>query len=220
VSTAIAFVIGSLLGALLAWPKSPRFLRVLVPPMMMFQSMPFFLLGLVLIYFLSFQWKLLPLGGGYSRGAVPKWSVPFALDLLRHAILPALSIILVSIGGWALGMRGLMVSVQGEDYITYAEAKGLKDSRIFTRYAMRNALLPQITGLIPALGFIIIGTGFVEVVFAYPGMGSLIGTAISTLDYFVIYGVSMIVTLAICIAALLIDLAYPLLDPRIKYEQS
>jgi peptide/nickel transport system permease protein len=220
VSTAIAFLVGSLLGALLAWPKSPKFLRVLVPPMMMFQSMPFFLLGLVLIYFLSFQWKLLPLGGGYSRGAVPKWTLPFALDLLRHAILPALSIILVSIGGWALGMRGLMVSVQGEDYITYAEAKGLKGGRIFTRYAMRNALLPQITALLPALGFIIIGTGFVEVVFAYPGLGSLIGGAIGTLDYFVIYGISMIVTIAICIAALLIDLTYPLLDPRIKYEQS
>jgi peptide/nickel transport system permease protein len=220
VSTAIAFILGTLLGALLAWPKSPGFLKALVPPMMIFQSMPFFLLGLVLIYFLSFQWKLLPLGGGYSRGAVPQWTLPFAMDLLSHAILPALSIILVSIGGWALGMRGLMVSVQGEDYITFAEAKGLKDGRIFTRYAMRNALLPQITGLLPALGFIIIGTGFVEVVFAYPGLGSLIGTAISTLDYFVIYGISMIVTLVICIAALLIDIAYPLLDPRIKYEQS
>ncbi len=188
VSTLIAFVIGSLLGALVAWPKSPQFLRWLMPPMMMLQSMPFFLLGLILIYFLAFQWKLFPLGGGYSRGAVAQWSLPFALDVLGHAILPALS--------------------------------GLKSSRIFTRYAMRNALLPQITGLLPALGFIIIGTGFVEVIFAYPGLGTLMGTAIGTLDYFLIYGISMMLTIIVCIATLLIDLAYPLLDPRIKYEQS
>jgi peptide/nickel transport system permease protein len=220
ISTLIAFVVGSLLGALVAWPGAPRFLRWLMPPMMMLQSMPFFLLGLVLIYFLSFRWKIFPLGGGYSRGAVPQWTAGFALDLLSHAILPALSIILVSIGGWALGMRSLMVSTQGEDYITYAEAKGLKPGRIFTRYAMRNALLPQITGLLPALGFIIIGTGFVEVIFAYPGLGSLMGTAIGTLDYFLIYGISMILTIIVCIATLVIDIAYPLLDPRIKYERS
>jgi peptide/nickel transport system permease protein len=138
--------------------------------------------------------------------------------VLKHAILPALSIILVSIGSWALGMRSLMVSTQGEDYITYAEAKGLKGGRIFARYAMRNALLPQITGLLPALGFIIIGTGFVEVIFAYPGLGTLMGTAIGTLDYFLIYGISMMLTIIVCIGTLLIDLTYPLLDPRIKYE--
>jgi peptide/nickel transport system permease protein len=219
ISTLLAFLIGTILGALIAWPRSPRFLRSLIPPLMMFQAMPFYILGLILIYIFAFKLRILPLGGGFSRGAVPRWNLTFALDLLKHAILPALSIILVQLGGWALGMRGLMVSVQGEDFITYAEAKGLKPSRIFTRYAMRNAMLPQVTALLPSLSFIIIGTGFVEIIFGYPGLGTVIGQAINSLDYFVIYAITIILTIVICIATLIIDLTYPLLDPRIKYER-
>lgn len=219
VTTLLAFLIGTLLGALLAWPKAPKFLRWLIPPFMTLNAIPFYMFALIMIYVFAFQLKILPLSGAHSRGAIPDWSMKFALDLLRHATLPALSIILVQIGGWALGMRGLMVSVQGEDYITYAEAKGLKPGRIFQNYAMRNALLPQITGLVLALGFLIFGTSLVENMFGYPGLGSVIFSSIQVLDYYVIYGVTMILTIAICIATLLMDLIYPLLDPRIKYER-
>ncbi len=219
VTTVLAFVIGTILGALIAWPKSPKFLRALVPPLMALSAIPFYMFALILIYFFAFQWHIFPLAGAFSRGAVPGWNPTFMLDVLRHALLPGLSIILTAIGGWALGMRGLMVMTQGEDYITYAEAKGLKPSRIFLRYALRNALLPQMTGLLLSLGYIIFGTSLVEVVFGYPGLGSVIGAAIGSLDYFTIYGVIMILVLTISVVTLLIDLIYPLLDPRVKYER-
>ncbi len=214
----IAFTLGSLLGALIAWPRSPKFLRALMPALMTLSAIPFYMFALILIYFFAFRWRLFPLSGAFSRGAIPQFSFTFIVDLVRHATLPALAIILTSIGGWALGMRGLMVMTQGEDYITYADARGLPPRRIFFKYALRNALLPQVTGLILSLGYIIFGTSLVEAIFGYPGLGSLIGGAIQTLDHFTIYGIAIILTLAISLATLMMDLIYPLLDPRIKYE--
>lgn len=219
VTTLLGFAIGTLLGALVAWPKSPKFLQALIPPFMILNSLPFFVLGLILIYFFAFRWRVLPLSGAYTRGQVVQWNFSFFLDVLKHALLPGLSIVLVLIGGWALGMRGLMKMTQGEDYITYAEAKGLKSSSIFTRYAMRNALLPQITGLALSLGFIVTSTALVETIFQYPGIGNLINASIQVLDYNLLYGLSMMIVFGICIATLLIDLIYPLLDPRIRYER-
>lgn len=218
VSTLLSFGIGTLLGALIAWPKAPRFLRYLMPPLITLYALPGFLLAFVLIYFLAFRWRILPLSGAYSRGAVPALTPRFVIDLLRHATLPALALVLTAMGGWALAMRGMMVSVQGEDYITYAEARGIAPQRIFMKYALRNALLPQITGLILSLGFLITANILVEGIFGYPGLGSVVLRAIQTLDYFLIYGVTMIIVLAISLATLLLDLIYPLLDPRIKYE--
>ena len=217
VSTLLSFAIGTLLGALIAWPKAPRLLRYFMPPLIVLYALPGFLLAFILIYFLAFRWRLLPLAGAYSRGAVPSFNMRFILDLVRHATLPALALILTAMGGWALAMRGMMVSVQGEDYITYAEARGIHPRRIFMKYAVRNALLPQITGLILSLGFLITANILVEGIFGYPGLGSVVFGAIQTLDYFLIYGVTMIIVLAISLATLILDLVYPLLDPRIKY---
>lgn len=218
VTTAIAFLLGTLLGALISWPRSPGWLRVLVPPMLMLSAVPFYLLGLILIYFVAFQWKLLPLGGGYSIGVIPSFSVSFILDILRHALLPALAIILASTGGWAIGMRGMMVTVQGEDYMTFAEAKGLKNWRMFYKYAVRNALLPQVTGLALSFSYIVSGAVLVELVFQFPGIGSLLARAIQQLDYFTIYGVVFILIVAIGVAMFIMDMIYPLLDPRITSE--
>jgi peptide/nickel transport system permease protein len=219
VTTILGFLIGTLLGAVVAWPRSPKFLQVLIPPFMVLNALPFFVLALILIYFFAFQWKVLPLSGAYSRGQVVRWNIPFMLDILRHALLPAFSIILVLIGGWALGMRSLMKMTTGEDYITYAEAKGLKSPRIFSRYAMRNALLPQVTGLALSLGGIATSTLLVETVFQYPGLGSLLNGSIQVLDYNMLFGIGMIIVFVTCIATFLVDLLYPLLDPRIRYER-
>src|SRR5690606_34830116 len=134
-------------------------------------------------------------------------------------ILPALSIVLASMGTWAIGMRGMMISGLEEDYITFAEAKGLRNREIFFRYALRNALLPQTTALALSLGFIVSGAVLVEVVFGYPGVGTVLYRAIQTFDYFVIYGVVMILILAIGLTTLILDLLYPLLDPRITYQR-
>ncbi|MBM3188459.1 MAG: ABC transporter permease, partial [Chloroflexi bacterium] len=132
--------------------------------------------------------------------------------------LPAISMILAGLGGWALGMRGMMVTVQGEDYMVLAEAKGLKRVRLFFRYGMRNALLPQVTGLALSLGHIVSGAVLIELVFGYPGVGGLLAQAIRQFDYPTIYGIVYMVILGIAVATLLLDLFYPLLDPRIRYE--
>ncbi len=217
-STILAFVVGTALGALIAWPRSPRTLRILIGPLMALSAIPYYLLGLVLLYVLAVTFQVFPLSGGYEVGTIPAFNLPFIWDIARHAILPALSIVLAAIGFWALGMRGMMVTTEGEDYMTMAEAKGLPDRWIFYRYAVRNAILPQITALAIALGHVVSGSVIVEVVFAYPGIGSLLYAAINGSDYFVIYGIVFMVILAIGLATLLVDLLYPLLDPRISYR--
>jgi peptide/nickel transport system permease protein len=217
-STLLAFVVGTTLGALISWPRSPRALRYLIGPLMALSAIPYYLLGLVLLYLLAITIQAFPLSGGYDIGSIPNLSLPFILEVAHHAILPALSIVLAAIGFWALGMRGMMVTTEGEDYMLMAEAKGLQDRWIFYRYAVRNAILPQVTALAIALGHVVSGSVIVEVVFGYPGIGSLLYSAIGGSDYFVIYGIVFMVILAIGLATLLIDLIYPLLDPRISYR--
>ena len=219
VTTLIAFLLGTLLGALIAWPRSPRLLGIALAPLLTLSAIPFYLLGLILVYFLAFSTNWFPLRGGYSIGAIPRMDWAYYKDVLWHSVLPALSIILASIGSWAIGMRGMMITGLEEDYITFAEAKGLRNRDIFTKYALRNALLPQVTSLALSLGFIVSGAVLVEVVFAYPGVGTVLYQAIRNFDYFVTYGVVIIVIFAIGLATLILDLIYPLLDPRITYQQ-
>ena len=219
-TTLFSFVAGTILGALLAWPGAPRWMRWLMPPLWALHAIPFFLLGLVLMYLLAFQFQVLPIFGGYSAGATPGWTWRFVLDVLRHATLPALSIILVSLGGWALAMRGMMVTTMGEDYVTFAEAKGLRSVTIFTRYCMRNAILPQATGLALALGQILSGAVLVEAIFGYPGIGALLFQAIEENDFFLIQGIVFTVIVALGFATFVLDVIYPLLDPRISYRRS
>ena len=219
-TTILSFVIGTVLGALLAWPRAPRWMAWLMPPLWALHAIPFFLLGLILMYLLAFQVPLLPIFGGYSMGVNPSLSFTFILDVMRHATLPALSIILVATGGWALGMRGMMVTTMGEDYVVFAEGKGLKSLTVFTRYCLRNAILPQITALALALGQILSGAVLVEVIFGYPGIGTLLFQAIRENDHFLIQGIVFTVIVSLGLATLLLDLVYPLLDPRISYRRT
>ncbi len=219
-TTLLSFVIGSLLGALLAWPRAPRWMLWLMPPLWALHAIPFFLLGLILTYLLAFQLPLLPIFGGYSPGATPSFNWRFAWDVLQHALLPALSIILVATGGWALGMRGMMVTTMGEDYVLFAEAKGLRAPTVFLRYCLRNAILPQVTALALALGQILSGAVLVEVIFGYPGIGTLLFQAIRENDHFVIQGVVFIVIVALGLTTFVLDVVYPWLDPRISYRRT
>ncbi len=219
-TTAVSFALGTFLGALLGWPRAPFWMRWLMPPLWALHAIPFFLLGLILIYLFAFRFPVLPMFGGYSAGAFPAMTVPFVLDLLWHAILPALSIILVATGGWALSMRGMMVTTQGEDYVVFAEAKGLRSLTIFLRYCVRNALLPQATGLALALGQIVSGAVLVEVIFGYPGIGTVLFQAIRENDHFLIQGIVFTVIIALGLATLILDAVYPLLDPRISYRKT
>jgi peptide/nickel transport system permease protein len=216
-ATLITFAIGTVLGAFMAWPNVPRVVSVLGPPLLTLSAIPYYLLGLILIYVLAFLMKAFPLGGGYSVGLAPDWSPAFLADAGKHAILPALSIVLADLGGWALSMRAMMVTVKGEDFMALAEAKGLNPGRIFLRYGVRNAILPQITSLALSLGRVVSGAILVEIVFAYPGVGNLLYQAIRSFDYFVIYGIAFMVIVAIGLATLILDLLLPALDPRINY---
>lgn len=215
-TTLLAFLIGTLLGAAAGWYRNSALLSVVSPIIMVFSAIPFYLLGLVLIYIFASRLGWFPVSGGYGLTSVPEWSWDFTFEVLQHATLPALSILIASVGTWAIGMRGMMVTVQGEDYMTFAEAKGLKPSRLFYRYGMRNALLPQVTALALYFGQIVTGAVLVEIVFAYPGLGSLLLDSIKLFDFPTIYGIVFILTLTVALSMLLVDLLYPLLDPRAR----
>jgi peptide/nickel transport system permease protein len=201
----------------MAWPGTPRFVHILMTPFIALSAVPYYLLGLILVYFFAFRNQWLPLFGGYSPMTVPDLSWSYVWDILIHAFLPAASIVLAGIGGWALSMRGMILTVMGEDFMLLAEAKGLKPKTLFFRYAMRNAILPQITSLILSLGYILSGSVLVEVIFSYPGIGSVLYHAIRGFDYFLIQGIVFTVIVAIAAGALIIDLILPILDPRISY---
>jgi len=220
VSTVLSFGVGTLLGALTAWPGSPGFTKYMIIPFMTLSAVPYYLLGLLLLYVLGVQFRVFPLFGGYSLAATPGFNWEFISSLLHHAILPAMSIVLSGIGFWGLSMWGMMITTLGQDYVTLAEANGLRGRDIFLRYGVRNAILPQATSLALSLGFIVSGSVLVEVVFAYPGIGTLLFQGIQGSDFFLIYGVVFMIILSIAIATTLIDFIYPLLDPRIRTGRS
>jgi peptide/nickel transport system permease protein len=219
VTTLLAFLIGNFLGALMAWPNTPKFLEYVMPPILMMTAIPYFLLGLILVYIFGFYMGVFPMFGGYTPGTIPNRSLHFYLDVVWHSILPALSILLVGLGFWAMGMRSMMVMTQGEDFVVYADAMGLKDRTIFSRYAIRNALLPQVTALALTLGRIVSGAVLVEVIFGYPGIGTVLYQGIRGSDFFVVQGIIFVTIVAIGVATLVLDIVYPLLDPRITYRR-
>lgn len=219
-TTVLAFLLGTVLGALTVWRQAPRMFQFVVPLLMILSAVPFYLIGLTLIYVFANLLQWLPLGGGMGIRTEPSLSLSFVLEILHHSILPAASILLASVGVWALSMRGMMVTVQGEDYMTFAEALGLRGWRRFLHYGLRNAVLPQVTLLALSLGHVLSGSILVELVFGYPGVGQQLFRAIQTLDYFVIYGIVLVLICSIAVAMLAIDLLYPLLDPRIRSSES
>ncbi len=219
VTTIMSFIIGNLLGAISAWPRAPRWLRNFATPFILLTGVPPVIMGVLLIFFIGFRLKLLPLGGSYSIGTVPDWNdFAFWMDLLKHQILPALALILGSVGGWVLSMRGMGITIQGEDYVTFAEHKGLTGGRIFRDYYLRNTLLPQATGLALALGTVVTSAIIVEGLFGLPGIGTALNNAIRANDFPVIYGIVLFITTAVATLMVLMEFIYPLLDPRIRNQ--
>jgi peptide/nickel transport system permease protein len=218
VTTILAFLIGNFLGAIAAWPRAPRWVRSIATPFVLLTGVPPVLMGVLLLFFLGFRLKLFPLGGAYSIGVVPNWSWGFALDMAKHQVLPALSLILGSVGGWVLSMRGMGVTIQGEDYVNFAEHKGLTGGRIFRDYYLRNALLPQVTGFALALGTVVTSAIVIEGIFGLPGIGTALNNAIRSNDFPVIYGIVLFITIAVATLMILMEFIYPLIDPRIRHE--
>ena len=219
VSVLIGFALGTLIGALSAWPNAPPFVRKLAIPLMAQSAIPPYLLGLIVLYVLGLKLELFPLSGGYSPGMLATPSIEFYLDVLHHSVLPALAIVLQAVGFWALGMRGMMITASGEDFVTLAEANGLRNKTIFFRFGLRNALLPQFTALGLSLANVVAGQVIVEVIFAYPGIGTVLFQAIQASDYTVINGVVLFLILSIGLVTMLMDFLYPLLDPRISHQR-
>jgi peptide/nickel transport system permease protein len=217
VTTLLSFIIGNLLGAVAAWPRSPQWLRSFATPFVLLQGVHPVLLALLMLFFIAFRLKLLPLGSAYTVGTQPSWSLSFVLDVARHQILPALSLIFGSVGGWVLSMRGMGVTIQGEDYVNFAEHKGLNGYTIFRNYYLRNAMLPQITGLALALGSVVSSGIIIEQLYGLPGLGTVLAEAINSNDFLVIYGITLFITIAVATLMVLVEMLYPLLDPRIRH---
>jgi peptide/nickel transport system permease protein len=219
VTTVLSFVLGNLLGAVAAWPRSPQWLRTIATPFILLQGVPPVVMGVLLLFLVGFRLKLAPLGGAYSAGVIPDWFSPaFLWDVVHHQLLPALALLLGTVGGWVLSMRGMGVTIQGEDYVNFAEHKGLGGYTIFKDYYLRNALLPQVTGLALALGGLVTSGIVVESMFSLPGLGQVLNAAIISNDFLVIYGVVLFITIAVATLIVFVEFLYPVLDPRVRHE--
>jgi peptide/nickel transport system permease protein len=218
-TTIISFALGSVLGALMAFRQDSRLSQIVLPLFMLLAAIPYYLLALGLLYVFAYTLHWLPTGGVSNIMSTNASPLDAVLDAAVHSILPGLSVILAATGFWMLSMRSAMIPVLGSDYLLLAEAKGLSERRIFFRYALRNALLPQVTGLAIALGSVLAGQVLVEVVFSYPGLGLLLVNAVSGRDYPVVQGITLILVVTVTLGVLIVDLLYPRIDPRISYEQ-
>ncbi|WEX10946.1 ABC transporter permease [Chelativorans sp. AA-79] len=214
--TLIAWVLGNLLGGLAGYFRQSRALKVIGVIIMGFHPVPYYIIAFVLLIIFGLIWPILPTSGGAAANVPRGWNADYVLSVLRHSILPAVSIILVGLGGWFMGMRALVSNVVTEDYVTYAELGGVRRSRILPFYVMRNALVPQVTGLAMTLGAIFNGAIIVEFVFSYPGLGRLLIAAVYAGDYGLVLGVTTISIIAVSAAVFLIDILYPVFDPRVQ----
>ena len=212
----IAFGLGSALGALAAWRRG-GLLDSLAPPILSFiGAFPYFWLAMAASWVLGFQLGWFPLRHAYDVALDPAFTLAFLASVVSHAVLPAGTMVLASLGGWLLAMRNTMVGVLGEDYITYARARGLPARRIWLQYAVRNAMMPNLTGFGMALGFVLSGALLTEIVFAYPGQGYLLINAVRAQDYPLMQGLFLTITVAVLGANWLVDVATVVLDPRTR----
>ena len=216
VATLISWVLGNLLGGLAGYYRDSRLLRLAGVVTMAFHPIPYYIIAFLLLILFGYVWPILPISGGYRMNMERGFNPEFILSVLQHAILPAMSLVLVGVGGWFMGMRALVSNIVTEDYVTYAEYGGVDRHRILASYVMRNALAPQVTGLAMSLGAIFNGAIITEQVFGYPGVGTLLVDAVHAGDYSLVLGVTTVSIVAVSIAVLLIDLLYPLIDPRVK----
>jgi peptide/nickel transport system permease protein len=214
----VGWVLGNVLGAVAAY-KGGWFDRGGFIVSLFLSSMPYYAFAILLLYLVAVRWDVLPAAGGYSFGTEPAFTWAFITDAADHYVLPFLSLVLIFIGGQAIGMRSMAVYELGADYVDFSRGLGISDARI-TRYIFRNAMLPQVTGLALSIGSLVGGALITEVVFSYPGIGGLLFTAIRQNDYPVIQGVTLLIMVAVLLANFLVDIAYGIIDPRIRSAQT
>ena len=217
IATVISFVLGTLLGVAAAWRRG-SWLDGLLPAMTFFQAAPYFFVAILAVALFSTKLGWFPPNSGYDTTTLnPGFNWPFISNVIDHAMLPAVTIVVASIAGWIIGMRNMMITTMDEDYVLLAQAKGLPSHRVVS-YAARNALLPSVAGFSLAIGFIVSGALLTQIVFSYPGVGYLLFTAIGSDDYPLLQGIFLIITLAVLLANLAADFVYAFLDPRTRQE--
>jgi len=216
VTLALSFVLGTALGVIVGWRRN-GWLDSTLPSLFNFiGSFPYFFLAMLALFVLGFMLKWFPMSHAYSDLLEPGWNWDFVASVVYHLILPAGTVILVSVGGWLIGMRSTMVGVLAEDYITMAEAKGLPQWRVMYHYAMRNAILPNFTQFGMSIGFILGGLILTELVFSYPGLGFYLVRSVETHDYPLMQALFLMITLSVLAANFIVDLLYVRLDPRVR----
>ncbi|MBL8833398.1 MAG: ABC transporter permease [Rhodospirillales bacterium] len=215
VATVLTWCIGNLLGGLAGYYRRNRLLKAFGIFAMALHPMPYYIAAILLLIVFGFVWPIFPITGGSQMNLAQGWTVDFALSVARHSVLPLLSLVLVGLGGWFVGMRSLVSNIVTEDYVVYAELAGVSRRRILTSYIMRNAVAPQVTGLAISLGHVFSGALITERVFGYPGIGSLLVDGVNAGDYSLVLGVTTVSILGVSIAVFVIDLLYPLIDPRV-----
>lgn len=214
----LSWIIGNTLGELAGYYSNKRWAKMMAVISMSIYPIPYYIMALVLLILFAYLIPIFPMTGAYSVGLTPSLSWEFVLNVVKHAFLPALSLILIGIGWWFLSMRSLTSTIVSEDYVVFAETMGLPSRKILFQYVMRNALLPQITNLALQIGGIFSGSLITETVFSYPGLGQMLYMAINNGDFNLIMGIAVFSIVGIATAALLIDLLYPLFDPRVRYR--
>lgn len=216
VSILISWVLGLLIGAAAAWFRDTWISDAITNLSIALSQVPSYLIALFLVLFVGYQWGLLPTRGAWDAQYEIGWTWDFIKSVVSHSILPALAIVIVSLASWILSTRSLVVSNIGEDYLIYAEAKGLKPRDIMVKYALRNAMLPQATGLALTLGSMMSGQLLIENMFIYPGLGQLMGRAIGIFDYNMMMGIIILSVVSVMTASLVVDLLLPVIDPRVR----
>jgi peptide/nickel transport system permease protein len=214
----ISWIFGNLFGALSSYYPKNRVLSVIEVFGQAVRPIPYYIVAIVLLVVFAYLIPIFPFSGAYPIGTKPNWSLEFIWTLLQHSALPAATLVLVGFGGWFIGMKSLTSNIISEDYVVYAETTGIKESKILSSYIMRNALLPQLTGLAMTLGTVFSGALIMEVVFGFPGLGMLTMVAVYRNDYSMIMGIAIYSIIGVAIAVFIMDLIYPLFDPRVRYQ--
>lgn len=215
-TTVFAFLLGTMIGVLSAWFRGGRLDSVLPPLFVIISGFPYFWFALLCILLFGVRLDWLPISGGYDTTMLPNLGLHFILSVLQHSVLPALTIVLTSIGGWVLTMRNNMITVVAEDYVRMARAKGLPRWKVMWGYAGRNAMMPNLTGFAISLGFVVSGAVLVEYVFNYPGVGWMLLDAVSNQDYPLMQALFLMITVTVLVAVLAVDIITVLLDPRTR----
>lgn len=214
-SITLSWIFGNWLGALAA--KNRILDKTLIPVLYVFTAMPYFWFAIIIAWILGVVVPIFPISGAYSYSMTPEFSWTFFLDFLYHWFLPFLTLFTVMLGGWAIGMRNMIIYEIEANYSRYLESLGSSD-KLILRYAFRNAVLPQVTGLALQLGTIVAGALTTEMVFSYPGIGYLLLQGILHQDYFLIQGCFLFIVLSVLAANFLVDLIYVIIDPRVRYS--